>query len=134
MITRTGFHNIRKLTGLQGHRGLLELRDHVVWPGHIAVGGGQAAVAVPSVLAVFVHQLVEQGLHVVAGLELAQQVFGQGLLLGVKLVGSHGHIVRVVGYVFVRGLEQNVLDGVNPVVSDVLLQIGIGGFSHQLVS
>ena len=80
--------------------------------------GGQSGV-----LAVIVHQLVEQGGGVAALPQLAEQILRLSLLL------RRGSLVQGLSGLRVLGQQQDVLDGVQlPVVLDVGEQVASVGF------
>ena len=133
MVAVGGLHNAGQLAGLQLQRGLPE----TVHQGSgvvidIAVGGGQRAVGVAAVLAVLLHQLVKEGLHVIAGLELGQKILGQGLLFRYRRLVQGGVGIGAVlldggGALGIHCHEQDVFDAENAVVRDILLQLRLGG-------
>ena len=102
MIAVGAFHNAADLAGLEGQSGLLKGGYHLAGLGLVAIGAVHVAGGV-GVLAVLLHQLIKQGLLVVGGLELGEDVLCGGLLLG------HSGVVQ--GLILTGGLAVLVLDG-----------------------
>ena len=126
VVAVIALHDVTDLAGLQGQGRLLELGDHLTClHGLIAVRvGGQSGV-----LAVIVHQLVEQGGGVAALPQLAEQILRLSLLL------RRGSLVQGLSGLRVLGQQQDVLDGVQlPVVLDVGEQVGVGGLHGAVLS
>ena len=122
MIAIVALHHVADLALLQGQGGLLKLGDHGPLAGGIAVGvGGQTGV-----LAVLVHQFIEQGDGVVRGPQLLEQLVGLGLLLGDGLVVqggiAGGAVVVGHGLGHVLGQQQDVL---GPIIAQLVLGIGL---------
>ena len=132
MVAVDALHNAADLAVGQGLGGLLKGSHHLSGRGHVAVSPVQRAVR-GGVLAVLGHQLVEQGLLVAGGLELGQQVLGQGLFLG------HGGLVqrRILpggvavlvgeGAVGVHRLQKDVLGPVVPLALSKGAHLIVGG-------
>ena len=132
MVAVDALHNAADLAVGQGLGGLLKRGHHLSGRGHVAVSPVQGAVR-GGVLAVLGHQLVEEGLLVAGGLELGQQVLGQGLFLG------HGGLVqrRILpggvavlvgeGAVGVHRLQKDVLGPVVPLALSKGAHLIVGG-------
>ena len=122
MVAVDALHNAADLSIGQGKGGGLEGLHHLAGGGGVTVRSVQSAVR-GGVLTVLGHQLVEEGLLVAGGLELSEQVLGQGLLLGhgglvQRLILPGGVAVLVgEGAVGVHRLQEDVL---GPVVALIL--------------
>ena len=134
MVAVLGLHNAGHLAVVQLQSGLLIGGDHLAQSGSVAVGALLQAL----VLAVLVHQVVEEGGGVVAGVELGQNVLSQGLLLVDGLLVQLGIGVGAVlldggGTLGVHGLEEDVAGLIDVVVQVVLGGLADGGVEDVVI-